>query len=259
MGSGRSGTSMLGGIFYQAGYFMGDGLYKGNQSNPKGFFENSLVNNTNELILSFYNKKILPYYFYKLLRISKPNPKKRQQWLCSIPQCTDISFFNTNVKSNILSLTKKSPFCYKDPRFSYTLPVWFPYLPSETRLLCVFRRPNVTVESILNECMASSYLKSLFINSDYAYNVYINIYRHIFKNMVGSEEKFFFAHYDQIISGQIIASLSEFVQASLSSAFADPTLYRTHSSRPIPQKAMEVYTVLCNLAGFSDPLINEVL
>jgi hypothetical protein len=248
---------MLGGIFHHAGYFMGDALYEGNPSNPKGFFENGLVNDTNELILAPYNKRFLPYYLYKFLRIPKPNPKRRQQWLYSTPPDREISFCNNIIKSNILSLTQRSSFCYKDPRFSYTLPVWSPYFSPDTRFICVFRRPNVTVESILKECSTRDYLRSLFIDAEYAYSVYINIYSHIFKNMVGSEERFFFVHYEQILSGEFTASLSEFVNAPLSAAFADKALKRSKSSRHIPKKALTVYTTLCQLAGFKDPLINE--
>ena len=236
---------------------MGSDLYKGNPSNPKGFFENALVNDTNELILSPYNKRFLPYNLYKFLRISKPKQNKRQQWLYSIPPDRKISFCNTIIKSNILFLTQRASFCYKDPRFSYTLPVWFPYLSIDTRFICVFRRPNVTVESIMKECSTRPYLRSLYINAEYAYNVYINIYSHIFKNMVGSEERFYFLHYEQILSGEFTKSLSKFVNAPLSAAFADKALKRSKSSRHIPQKALIVYTTLCELAGFNDPLINK--
>ena len=38
-GSGRRGTSMLAGLFSQAGYFFGDKLYPPREANPKGFFE----------------------------------------------------------------------------------------------------------------------------------------------------------------------------------------------------------------------------
>jgi hypothetical protein len=44
LGSGRSGTSMATGLFSQAGYFMGDNLYKPTVANPKGFFENEDIN-----------------------------------------------------------------------------------------------------------------------------------------------------------------------------------------------------------------------
>ena len=51
MGSGRSGTSMLAGILHQSGYFLGEGLYKPQESYPKGFFEYRSINSINEAIL----------------------------------------------------------------------------------------------------------------------------------------------------------------------------------------------------------------
>ena len=106
LGSGRSGTSMLGGILHNAGYFMGDNLYPPSISNPKGFFENPRINRINELILSKYD--INPYSFLKGLLcatigrldyvkgLKKPlfksitkrtiyYPGNLQRWLMSIP------------------------------------------------------------------------------------------------------------------------------------------------------------------------------
>jgi hypothetical protein len=53
LGSGRSGTSMVAGLFRNAGYFMGDKLHEPRHSNPLGFFEDAAVNNINESILAW--------------------------------------------------------------------------------------------------------------------------------------------------------------------------------------------------------------
>lgn len=53
--------------------------------------------------------------------------------------------------------------CYKDPRFSYTLPAWLPYL-HDTRMICIFREPGLTAESIVTECRTMPYLANLEMN-----------------------------------------------------------------------------------------------
>jgi len=85
LGSGRSGTSMMGGIMHDSGYFMGDNLYPTRDSNPKGFFENDEINGINEDILSNYasigNK---PHY--------------GQRWLSSIPVNIEINAVNPDIE-----------------------------------------------------------------------------------------------------------------------------------------------------------------
>ena len=52
LGSGRSGTSLVTGLFAKAGYNQGTRLSGPNEGNPKGRFEDRQVNYTNEIILS---------------------------------------------------------------------------------------------------------------------------------------------------------------------------------------------------------------
>jgi len=58
---------------------------------------------------------------------------------------------------------KALPLCYKDPRFSYTLPAWLPCL-HDTRRICIFREPGLTAESIVTECRTMPYLANLEMN-----------------------------------------------------------------------------------------------
>ena len=50
LGSGRSGTSMVAGLFRNCGYYMGDNYILPRESNPKGFFEDSEINNIQRII-----------------------------------------------------------------------------------------------------------------------------------------------------------------------------------------------------------------
>jgi len=250
IGSGRSGTSMLGGVLHDAGYYMGKNLYEAHHSNPKGFFECGEINDLNEDILSYYNCSWLPHILYKILRVAKPKKGRRQQWLLSIPPEITVDYSNNQIERRIQSALTKQPFCYKDPRFSYTLPVWKKYLDPQTRFICVFRAPNITVNSILRECASRRYLRSLYIDNEYASNVYLNIYSHILKKNEEIADKILFVHYEQILDGSAIPKMSAFLKVELSNKFADSKLRRTQALETVSDGAINIYSQLCDLAGY---------
>jgi len=82
LGSGRSGTSMVAGTLAKAGYFMGDHLYPGRESNPKGFFEDPEINGINEALLAQIVPK-RPRLFGRWLFRSRP--LQWQRWLGRVP------------------------------------------------------------------------------------------------------------------------------------------------------------------------------
>src|SRR4051812_26970362 len=93
LGSGRSGTSLLAGLFRRHGLFMGDQPYKARDSNPHGFFEDRSVNDINEALLathvpiSFLDKEII---------YGKDSPTHGQRWLTRLPYA-----INTTENSNL--------------------------------------------------------------------------------------------------------------------------------------------------------------
>ena len=126
LGFGRSGTSLMGGLLYHAGYFLGNHLHPARATNPKGFFEDVVINRINELILeNFDNSIIRPDY----PRYSKPyspySPGHGHRWLSLIKPGTLISCNNKEIIKQIIdAIDFKQPLAFKDPRFNYTLPVW---------------------------------------------------------------------------------------------------------------------------------------
>lgn len=254
LGSGRSGTSMLGGILHNTGYFMGDKLYRqGLDSNLKGFFEWKEINQINETILSSYGQSIytgITRKFFKKNRVT--NPGKNQRWLLSLPPGVNVKCSDSATAERIKQVVEKEPFCYKDPRFSYTLPVWKNFLAKDTAYICIFREPGVTVESILKECRSRDYLADLIINRRLAYKVWANIYSHILlKGAVPPQEKnFFFVHYNQIYDGSALPALAKFLNAELNSDFVEKDLKRSVSLKPDPGYVKKIYGRLCELAGY---------
>ena len=87
LGCGRSGTSLVAGLFRNAGFHMGDNLYRPRPSNPKGFFEDVAVNGLNDDLIG----RLLP---------GRPSgdlsgygwdvPNCKQRWLGRLPAVADI-------------------------------------------------------------------------------------------------------------------------------------------------------------------------
>lgn len=126
LGSGRSGTSMFTGALAKSGYNLGENPnYLGcNKSNPKGFFEDLEVNTINEDIL----KKSLFDIPEKLRsRFFPAYTFYRARWLSRMP-LNYSPRSDKEIDQRIQKVVSQVPFCFKDPRFSYTLPIWQNFL-----------------------------------------------------------------------------------------------------------------------------------
>lgn len=243
---------MLGGILHHAGYFLGDRLHKPRESNPKGFFEWFKINKINEEILAGYEIETLisrlTMLFMKKYTVN--NPGTNQRWLMAIPLEVDIRSSDSRLEGEILQVINRKPFCYKDPRFSYTLPVWQRYLKNDTVYICMFREPDVTVESILKECRNQDYLACLSIRRKQAYRVWENMYSHILYKHAPSTKNLFFVHYNQVFDGSAIPLFSKALDVSLNDDFVDEKLKRTMPSGQIPGDVYQLYRELCHRAGY---------
>ena len=250
MGFGRSGTSLMGGILHQAGYYMGEDLYPGRDSNPKGFFENALINGINEKILKNYDYALShPGHPASGEPFSPYHPGEGHRWLAYIPLEVKITEESEDIKEAIRKAVSYNGFAYKDPRFNYTLKIWAPFLNNETLLICVFRDPAITVQSILTECERAEYLSGFHITKDLAEELWLYSYSHLFQNLKKfSSDQIIFVHYEKLLSGEALPGLSRRLGIRLSDDFASPGLNRTTSGAPVGLKATTIYQKLCNLA-----------
>ncbi len=139
MGFGRSGTSLMGGILHQAGYYMGEELYPPRHSNPKGFFENAFINGINERILAKYDYAVLHNDIPVLGKTCSPyNPGTGQRWLTYIPENVNIAKLDELSEVEIKKAVSIEGYAYKDPRFNYTLGLWNKYIDKDTYFyLCI--------------------------------------------------------------------------------------------------------------------------
>jgi len=225
---------------------MGNNLYAAEIGNPKGFFEDAEVNGINEDILAEVVPKRPPFigkFFYK------DRPEKWQRWLARVSLETKMHS-SDSINKRIEELVKKEPFCFKDPRFSYTLPIWRPFLKN-TAFICVFRHPASTAVSILKECENARYLHSLSINFEKALEVWTLIYRHIL-DIHRFQGRWLFLHYNQALSEEGLNKISGFLDCNVDYSFPDPSLRRSISNRPIPQITSQIYKKLCELADYRD-------
>ncbi|MGH7907869.1 MAG: hypothetical protein ACREP6_14695, partial [Candidatus Binataceae bacterium] len=130
LGSGRSGTSLTAGLFAKAGYFMGEELYDeaAGDGNPKGFFEDREINLINEDLLGpvikAYRHRTANKIFHRMRRRDL-KLREWQRWLATLPASACIGS-SPKIERRIQRLAAREPFCFKDPRFSYTLGVWRP-------------------------------------------------------------------------------------------------------------------------------------
>jgi len=254
VGFGRSGTSLLAGILNTAGYYSGDDLYPPRSSNPKGFFESAKINHINELLLEPYDfhlqAKQYPVY---QAEYSPYRPRKGHRWLSYISEFTEVETSDEYLLSAIQGFTQQSPYCYKDPRFAYTLPVWNSFLNKRAVILVVFRHPSVTVNSVIKECATVKYLEQFYIDYPLAFKLWENYYKRVLwliKRI--ANRKFVFIHYLQIINGDFLHKLQNELEVFLDSSFVDQSLLRSKDDITPPEQVIHLYKFLCQIAEYKD-------
>lgn len=251
LGSGRSGTSMVAGCLSGAGYFMGDDLWGARDSNPYGFFEDREINEINEELL----EPVVPRRRRFLgIEFSKHQPVKWQRWLACLPGNLRVPAAPALVE-RIKRVVQRQPYCLKDPRFSYTLPVWRPFL-SRTAFVCVFRDPGRTATSIYNECLAVPHLADpktgISISTRQAVRIWTSIYSPIIYDH-RHQGDWLFLHYDQAFTPEGLDRLQKFTGAKVDRSFPTAKLSRSKPLLKIPKNCRALYQELCKLADYLDP------
>lgn len=246
LGSGRSGTSMVAGTLAKAGYFMGNHLIPARDGNPKGFFEDVEINKVNEEILAQVLPK-RPRFIGRWLFLDRP--LYGQRWLAQVPVGTKIPS-HPQFSEKIKAIIQQKPFCFKDPRFCYTLPLWLPYL-NDVVFVCIFRDPVSTVKSIIKEVKHEPHLHHFSITPQQTLDIWRLMYSHILE-IHQLEGEWLFLHYDQVLNGEGLEKLAAFTEASIDYSFPDTSLRRSTQEQPIPKKTERLYQKLCQLAGYTE-------
>ena len=248
LGSGRSGTSLAAGLLSRSGYFMGDKLNPANITNPKGQFEDREVNNINEEILAQVMAPRPARGVGKWLYRSRP--ETGQRWLARVPVGTPIPG-SAALEERIQRLVSHPPFCLKDPRFSYTLPAWKPFL-GDAVFVCIFRHPSVTVSSILKQKKTVPHLKNFTINAKQAFKVWELMYTHILESHVPEGGDWLFIHYQQLLDGSAYAALESRLGVKVDQGFADPHLSRSQPTLRASKPCLDIFQRLKDLAAYHE-------
>ena len=248
LGSGRSGTSMVAGALAQSGYFMGERLYRPRHSNPKGFFEDVEVNAINEAILKPLTPSAPPQFrprrLYRLLcrTVFSRRFTDGDRWLAKIPTSAPLTT-TPELDDRIWALTTRAPYCFKDPRFSYTLPVWRPRLRN-TRFVVAFRDPTTSARSMLQESQAVPKLARLKLTFADCLEVWRLMYTHIL-DIHSQEGDWLFLHYDQVLEGSGLDRLATFLEVTPDRSFPERALRRTQPAEEMLDNVRIVYERLC--------------
>jgi Sulfotransferase family len=245
LGSGRSGTSLAAGLLAKAGYYMGENMVPARDANPKGFFEAGEINQINEDILA----EVLPRRWPLIDQVlGRKHLGWMQRWLAQVPVGTEFRRSEA-IQLEIQVVLSRSPFCLKDPRFCYTLPVWRPYLKS-TVFVCIFRDPVTTANSILKETKIS-YMRGVDIDFQYAIRVWELMYQHVLVTHATCGN-WLFIHYDQLMREDGVALLADFTETTVDRTFPDSSLKRSRRHHAISDQTADIYTELCQRAKYKD-------
>lgn len=243
IGSGRSGTSLLAGMLHASGYSLGDDLLPATPSNPRGYFESRQINNLNNELLA----SIIPVKPRRPIGYLYPSRLSAGQlWLADI--APDISLNATASQlARMQELIPVKPFCLKDPRFCYTLPLWHASLKCDM-FLCVFREPGRTATSILKDAGDLPY-RGLRITTVRAIQIWTSMYTRITTQHMHTGE-WVFVHYRQLLEHSGIARIEDALGATIDASIVDQNLMRSSDSGALPSQTAQLYQRLCTLAEY---------
>jgi len=233
---------MVAGMFSNCGYFQGNSLIPAKDSNPKGFFEDWKINLLNERIL---RSSLLDKFGLEKIKIFDSLFGDSQYWLAHFPDDIQIVVSDAD-RTEIASLVDKTPFCFKDPRFSYTLPLWLEASP-ETVAICVFRHPGIVIASILKE-LQSNYLIKLNIRVCDLYAMWEAIYLQVLRLRSRGVEVYF-VNYLDLFSQNKQVELEKLIGSNLNRSFLDLQFNRTEFSGELPARTAQIFDSLKLLAS----------
>lgn len=224
---------MVAGSLANAGYFQGESLYPPRDANPKGFFEGPRINGINEALLA------------PIVGVEE-GLSDGQRWLAALPTGTPLPS-PPGLDPQIREAVAQQPFCFKDPRFCYTLPAWRPHLPQDTAFVCVFRHPAASARSIVKECRDASYLSSVEMTRDRALSIWTRMYEWVLK-VHRRRGDWLFLQYDQVLEGDGIQRLEDLLGVQPDRSFPEVGLRRSPATDPVPEPVRRVYDQLCALS-----------
>ncbi|MBE9171591.1 hypothetical protein IQ216_00335 [Cyanobium sp. LEGE 06143] len=160
------------------------------------------------------------------------------------------------LRRRIRTLLARGPFCFKDPRFCYTLGAWIQELPAEERdqmqCLCVFRHPSVVVTSVLEEVGSAPYLKGLQLTAEQILQAWEAHYGAVLERQ-RSQGQWLFIHYEELLQPRGLARLEAFTGLDLDQSIVDLSLRRSEAHIEATPTSLRLYQTLLDLAKCEEP------
>ncbi len=221
---------------------MGERLIRASEANPKGLFESHEINWINEeLIAPAIPRRppLLGRWFFR------ERPVHRQRWLARVPLTARVQA-TPDLDERMKKQSAARPFCFKDPRFCYTLPAWRRHL-GDAAFLCIFRDPAETAESILREKGRARYLESLDLDFTGALEVWTSMYEHVLAH--AQDGDWLFLHFEQLLGGKGVDRIEALLGVIADKSFPEEKLHRSRARAELPARTSQLYRELCSRAG----------
>jgi hypothetical protein len=247
LGACRSGTSMTAGLFRSSGAFMGKSMLAATPENPLGYYEDPAINRLNNLILHAMLR--WPWILNKIRTRICRAAHVNALWLAA-PRSVPRLRLEETLIDRLKEYSNKTPFCYKDPRLSHTLPYWRPFLPHPTVFLVVFREPNKTVDSIFRADRKLNPAPN--VSQGWAYTYWYRTYKRLLEQ-TGTDGKSMLVHYDAVVTGEAVPAIQNLVGYKLDPGELNPEASRAEA-RALPRsiiakRCAALYAELCARAS----------
>jgi hypothetical protein len=165
-------------------------------------------------------------------------PRPRQgwiRWLADLPAGAAVKYLPKSA-DRIGALTAHVLFCFKDPRFCYTLSAWRTFIAGGV-IICVFRDPRATAANIIKQVKRGEDFKGWLSNHhQFAFRVWLQMYRNVLRVHYPVGGDWLFVHYDQLVSGAMIPRLEKQRGVEVNREFAGASLRRSAAVAPFPKK-----------------------
>ncbi len=217
-GTGRSGTTALAGALRASGAFAGEQFISPTSLMPDGYVEDVRVNQWNNQIIS----QLCDY---------------QGVFRAPVPLGLDFGKAVAPDPKGMAELLSNRPYALKDPRFSFTLPVWKPFLAPGTLCIVLFRDPAGFEASARRlkkdwDCITD--------NIDVLRNEWVNTYTHI---LAHEDDSFIYVRYDDVLNGSALPLLEERLGYKIDRSFIRPALSH-HEWSMCPESLMSLYAKL---------------
>lgn len=186
----RSGTSLVAGLLHNLGVVMGsENTFrpKPTEHNAKGFYENVEFRRLNDDILKFSRYDVKSWHTdIPTIKSNKPL-RKRMSGI--------VDQYNSRYKV----------WGFKDPRTCLTWRQWKPFLPSDTKIVYVYRNPVSVAKSLQHRGNIKNLETGLVLWSEYNERA-LPIAEHF-------ETRFI--NYEDVLSGEVLPDVNNLIDKNL--------------------------------------------